>query len=118
MVNTRTKGNKVQREAIKRLELAGYLVSKVELSGKFTKQKDLFGLFDLIGIKKGEAVFVQATTNRPHLHKPYKDFSLKYSNNGISYWQWVWYDRKGWVKHQYRFGNKVTYDERKTTKKD
>jgi len=113
-VNTKVKGWKVRRQAISNLERAGYLVDTVEKTSKFAKQKDLFGLFDLIGVKKGTTVWLQITTNKNHPHQAYKDFSKKYSNNGIEYWQFVWYDRKGWVKWNYRFGSAVKYDERKT----
>jgi hypothetical protein len=113
-MNTRNKGNRVQREAIACLERAGYRVSKAgQQIGRFTKEKDFFGLFDLGGIKKGELVLVQITCNKPHIHKDFLDFSKEFTNNGVSYWQWVWYDRKGWVKWEYRFGGKVKYDLRK-----
>jgi hypothetical protein len=113
MINTKVKGWKVRRQAISDLERAGYLVDTVEKTSKFAKQKDLFGLFDIIGIKKGTAILMQITCNRPHSHQAYKDFSKKYSNNGIECWQFVWYDRKGWIKWNYRFGNAIKYDERK-----
>lgn len=112
-VNSRNKGNRNQRKAIEYFESSGYLVSKAERTGKFEKEKDLFGLFDLACIKKGEMLLVQVTTNRPHTHKFYKEFSKKYHNNGVEFWQIVWYDRKGWRKFLYKLGNAIEYDERK-----
>jgi hypothetical protein len=112
-MKTKVKGWTNRRKAIEQLEKAGYLVDTVEKTSKFAKQKDLFGLFDIFALKKGNAVLVQITSNRPHFHKPYQEFSKNYGNNGIEYWQWVWYDRKGWVKWEYRFGGKIKYDLRK-----
>jgi len=113
MVNTRNKGNRVQRDCIARLQLSGFLVSKVEKGGKFAKEKDMFGLYDLVAIKKGMCLFVQVTCNRPHTHQDYQQFSKDYSNNGIEFWQMIKYDNKGWRNFQYRFGGKIEYDERK-----
>ena len=112
MVNPRQKGYRTQCKAIAALEEQGFLVGVVERTGRFIKVKDLFGLYDLIAIKKGECHFVQVTSNRPHSHKEYQEFSKVYHNNGIQYWQWVHYDRKGWVKFRYIQGAKIQYDER------
>ena len=112
-MNTKNKGNSIQRKLIKRLELSDFLVSKVEKGGKFATEKDMFGLFDLVAIKKGTCIFAQVTCNRPHTHKAYQDFSKTYHNNGIEIWQFVWYDRKGWRTFNYRLGDKIEYDERK-----
>jgi hypothetical protein len=73
----------------------------------------MFGLFDLVAIKKGDCVFAQVTCNRPHTHKDYQEFSRDYHNNGIEFWQFVHYDRKGWRTFQYRMGMKIEKDERK-----
>lgn len=113
LVNTRAKGNKIQSKAIKELELTGWKVSKAEQGGRFNKEKDLFGLFDIVSIKKGACIFIQITCNRPHTHKKYQQFSKDYHNVGISFEQWVWYDRKGWVKFKYLLGNKIKTDKRK-----
>jgi len=113
MVNTRAKGWKNMDRCRKQMQLAGYLVDTVEKTGRFHKQKDLFGLWDIFCIRKGIAVLVQITSNKPHTHKPYQEFSKDYHNNGIEYWQWVYCDRKGWRKFQYRMGAKIEYDERK-----
>lgn len=117
MVKTRAKGNRNQLKCIKALEKEGYRVAKVELGGKFTKEKDLFGLFDLVCIKKNSPVlFVQVTTNRPHKHSEYEIFAEQYYSypTYIETEQWVWYDRKGWVKFQYQNGGDcIKRDERK-----
>ena len=98
------------------MQFSGFLVDTVEKTGRFHKQKDLFGLFDIFCIKKGSAVLIQITSNRPHPHKPYQDFSKNYHNNGIEIQQWVYYDRKGWRIFEYRMGMKLEKDERKKSK--
>lgn len=99
-MSTRTKGNRAVRKAVKELEASGYLVSKVEASYKFARQRDCFDIFDLICLKPvGPVLFVQVTSNRPHIHKTYDAFAVKYPNIAIE--QWVWKDYKGWSKYQY-----------------
>ena len=97
----------------KQMQLAGYLVDTVEKTGRFHKQKDLFGLFDIFCIRKGVAVLIQVTSNKPHKHNDYQEFSKKYHNNGIEFWQWAWIDNKGWKRWQYQMGGKTLYDETK-----
>lgn len=112
-MKTRTKGNRNQRKAITELEEKGYLVSKVELGGKFTTQKDLFGLFDLVAIApNGKVYFIQITTNRPHTHKDYVAFVKRYKPSAVIE-QWVWFDRKGWKKFLYLKDKYKVVDERK-----
>ncbi len=113
-INTNNKGNRIQRKAIEELEVSGWLVSKAgQQRGRFTKEKDLFGLFDIVAIKRGTLLLIQLTVNKPHTHKKYIKFSEDFSNEGLEYWQWVWYDRKGWKKFLYRYGEMITYDLRK-----
>ncbi len=113
MVNTKAIGWRNMDKCRKRMQFAGYLVDTVEKTGRFCKQKDLFGLFDLFCIKKGSAVLIQITTNKNHGHKPYLQFSKDYHNNGIEFQQWVWYNRRGWRMFNYRMGMKIETDERK-----
>jgi len=113
MVNTRAKGNRNQRNAIKILEDQGWWVAKVEVGGKFVKEKDMYGLFDISAIKETECLWIQITTNTPHTHKNYIEFSKKYKIPGITYKQMVYYDRKGWKIFTYKNGLKTTEDLRK-----
>lgn len=112
-MKTKTKGNRIQLKLIKELEKLGYTVGKVENGGKFTKVKDLFGLFDLVAIGKNDVCFIQVTCNRPHTHKRYLDFSIKHDFSRVEFLQYVWYDRKGWVIFIYVHGKKLKYDMRK-----
>jgi len=102
MVNTRVKGNKNQRRCIETLIEKGWQVGKVEQRGKFVKEKDLFGLFDLTCIHKKKVLFVQVTSNRPHTHKLYQHFANQHQCKNILIEQWVWVDRKGWKIFKYR----------------
>lgn len=112
-MSTRDKGNRVQRKCIEHLEEQGFLVGKVEAGGKFAKVKDLFGLFDLVAIHPNKEInFVQVTTNRPHTHKNFEEFSKKYNLVGTTYKQYVWYDRKGWKIFTYVGGKKLVKDYR------
>ena len=95
MKNTRLKGNRIQRKLMFYLEGKGWLVSTAEVGGRFVKEKDMFGLYDLVCIKPGIVLFVQVTCNRPHTHYKYQDFCDKYANDSIWIEQWVWYDYKG-----------------------
>jgi len=112
-MKTKAKGNRIQLKAIKELELDGWLVSKVEKGGKFAVEKDMFGLFDVVAVRRGQCLFVQLTCNRNHPHTQYQEFSKEYHNNGISFEQWVWYDRKGWRKFKYLLGGIIEEDLRK-----
>jgi hypothetical protein len=104
MKHPRQKGSRIRKAAMDLLQIAGFQVAVVERTGRFIKEKDMFGLFDIAGIKRGCMVLVQVTTNRFHKHKPYEEFSLAFPNGGIEYWQMVWKDRKGWYFYQYKDG--------------
>jgi hypothetical protein len=106
MVNTRAKGNRIVRKVKDIFTNNGYLVDVVEKTGKFIKQKDLFGLYDIICISPHKFYLIQVTTNRPHPHKPYIQFQKKYNKTGLKTEQWVWYDRKGFKVFTY---NTKTY---------
>jgi len=112
-MSTRSKGNRNQLKCIRKLEADGYLVSKTEQSFKYSTETDAFGLFDLIAIDPNNLILIQVTTNVPHTHKKFIDFSKKYCIPNICYEQWVWYDRKGWKVFMYKNGNKDYEDMRK-----
>lgn len=98
------------------MESKGYRVAKAERGGKFTDEKDMFGLFDLVCIKRNSPVlFVQVTTNRPHKHSDYEKFAKDFYTypTYIDIEQWIWYDRKGWVKFTYLPSGSLRRDERK-----
>jgi hypothetical protein len=113
MINTRAKGNRIQLKFIEHLKEEGWLVGKVEQTGKFVKEKDLFGLFDLAGINPSRILLAQVTCNRPHTHEDYIKFSKTYPVRKLVIMQGVWYDHKGWKIFTYYNGRKYVRDLRK-----
>lgn len=105
MVNTRKKGNRSQLKAFKELEDDGWLVGNVERVGRFIKQKDLFGIGDLICVKKIDnktvIKIIQVVSNTPHPHQKFKEFAEKYGEEYLSIEQWCLKDRIGWKKYKY-----------------
>ena len=63
-INTRAKGRKNEIKAKKILEAAGYDVELTKSPSKWAEQQDLFGLWDLMAVKKNEIRFVQVKSNR------------------------------------------------------
>lgn len=98
----RAKGNRSRRNAIKLLESEGFEVDVVEKTSRFAKQKDMFGIFDLVAISRDRTLFVQISTNTPHPHYNFVDFAVKYPQ--IEVQQWVWKDRKGFEVFSYGEG--------------
>ena len=100
------KGQRTLNKAIAYYTSKGYRIAKVEKTGMYVIQKDLFGLFDLVGVNRnGHVIFVQVTTNTPHIHSHYHIFVKSYP---VDVRQWVWYDRKGFKEYQYTFeGHKI-----------
>lgn len=104
MPNPRAKGNRSVRRAIEYYEKKGWLVDKVEKTGKWVIEKDLFNLFDLICLKRNKVTFVQVKTNRPPTQKDYIQFAQKYCgkrHSRINIEVYTWYDRKGPVVHKF-----------------
>ena len=95
MVNkTKIKGNKTQRDGIKLLEKAGWLCGKLELGGKFTKVKDLWGLWDVACIKGNYIKFIQFKTNKPGVIHPYIKWAKEHPVPNV-YWElWTRRDNK------------------------
>lgn len=100
MRHPRAKGNRAVRKAVVQLQSEGCLVSKVEATHKYAKEKDCFGLFDLVILShEGPVRFIQITSNSPHRHKDYDTFATQYPQVAVE--QWVWVDRKGFKKFIY-----------------
>ena len=85
-------------------------MSKVEQRGKFIKEKDLFGLFDLFFInEKGGIGLVQVTCNNPHTHYRFQNFQTRFrkSLKHVQIMQFVWVDYKGFIIYTYKDGNRT-----------
>lgn len=97
----RQKGNRQRRRCITLLEKEGWLVDVVEKTGRFVKVKDLYGLFDLIGLRaiSSQIILVQVTSTEPHNHTKLADFKQRFPYVGVC--QYVWKDRKGFDVYFY-----------------
>ena len=80
----------------------GYLYANLEKTGKFVKEKDLFGLWDYLFIKDRLHVFVQFKTNEGFGVKrhrkwlaPFIYFGRKHESRNVKYQIWNWIDNKG-----------------------
>ena len=94
MVNTRAKGNKTVRDGIKLLEASGWQCSKVERGGKFVKEKDLWGLWDVGCIKGDHIKFIQFKTNKPGVIHPYITWAKAHPVPNVSWELWCRRDNK------------------------
>lgn len=107
-INRRHKGWRSRRKCVLKLEKAGWVVDVVEKTGRFRKNKDLFGLYDLCCIKPGVVLFIQVTSTRPHVHKPYHEFANVFGGEQIWIEQWVWINYEGFERHIYYPGGRRT----------
>ena len=95
MVNrSRAKGNATLRAGRKLLEAAGWQCSKVEQGGKFAKEKDLWGLWDLACIKGDHIKFIQFKTNKPGVIHPYIKWAKEHRVPNVSWELWTRRDNK------------------------
>lgn len=63
-MNARAKGRKNELRAKRILEAEGYTVEMSSPGQKFSKQVDLYGLWDAIGVRRDSVRCVQVKTNR------------------------------------------------------
>lgn len=106
-MNTQVKGRTAQRRCRELLEKEGWTVGYCGKTSRWTK--DLFGLFDIVAIKQGEMRFIQVTCNTPHTHLLFAEFQKKYCLwDQARVEQWVWIDRKGFMKYRYYPGQEYT----------
>ena len=89
-INTYQKGARNQRKAKRYYENIGYEVEIVRYN-KWEKQKDFFGLWDLICVGKNDVIFVQVKTNQ----SPDKEWRARANKWGpigkAVYKEWVTY---------------------------
>lgn len=96
MINTRNKGNMARRKAIALLEEDGWDVAIIERTGRFIKEKDAFGVGDLLAFKQGHCLLVQVTCTKPHTQAPYRAFIKKHGSEYVSLWQMVYLKGGKW----------------------
>lgn len=97
MVNTRAKGNRIERKAETRLKKKGFSISRMPHTRY--GDSDHYNLYDIIAVKPGEKVrMIQVKSNqKPNLstlrEESKKIAPLKHARVEA----WTWYDYKGWV---------------------
>tara|TARA_Y100001937_G_scaffold41376_1_gene58669 strand:+ start:699 stop:1136 length:438 start_codon:yes stop_codon:yes gene_type:complete len=121
-MSAKAKGRRTTVKAMTYLRELGMIVDEVELGGKYRESKDLFSNlctkcweikcnhvleetfsgFDLIALHDNQVLFVQVKTNKPPLQKSYKLFAQKFATQYIRVLAMTWYDRKGWVIHEFK----------------
>lgn len=98
-MSNRSKGQTRERMAQEMLERSGWLVYRVKGSTKFNRNVDIFGLFDLLCIRKQivgqERLWIQVKTRDKPPLEPYYEFKEKYCDDHDSVELWVWKKRKG-----------------------
>ena len=97
MVNTRSKGNRIERKAKNRLENQGYQVSRMPHTRY--GDNDHFQLYDIIALKPGEKVrLIQVKSNqKPNLSQLRKDSEELAPFKHATVEAWTWVDYEGWV---------------------
>jgi hypothetical protein len=93
----RAKGYRTVASGRKILESQGYIVANLEKTGKFIKDKDLWGLWDVLGIKEKEHLFIQFKTNLQgsKWKQPYIEFGQIHGSSIVKYEIWDKFDNKG-----------------------
>ena len=100
MTSSRELGRRHERLCKAKLEQAGWLVHLVPPTFKFNPSSDVWGMFDIIGVRhsrKPEKLFIQVTTSttRGRLKK-LREFKAKYLESKDIVQLWVHIKRKGW----------------------
>jgi len=99
-MNSRQKGMRAERRAVKELEEQGWKVYRVKGSTRFNKNVDIFGLYDLLCLSKAHGqqhrLWIQVKTNKKIYGKdlkPFKDFKKKYCDKEDTIQIWTWWNR-------------------------
>ena len=89
MINTRAKGNRIERKAVEHLEQQGFLVYRVRgSSNRFNQNNDIFSLFDIFCCKHSETRLIQVKSSQKPNLKPFAEFKAKYPQFNVEIWVW------------------------------
>lgn len=112
MVNRRRKGRRVEVEIESRLREEGWDTDTARGSTKFSKKVDIWGLWDVIGIKKVDGItyhiYVQGKSNRKPNLKPYEDWYKRNCDDRCFAQIWVKVDRQGFRVFDMGLGGALT----------
>lgn len=97
MVNTRKKGNRIERKAETRLKEKGFETSRMPHTRY--GDSDHFNLYDIIALKPENPVrLIQVKTNsKPNMKQLKKDSKEIAPFKNVRVEAWTWYDYQGWV---------------------
>jgi len=97
-MNTRVKGQRAELKAQKELKEEGWFIERAPGSTKWNKQVDLWGIFDLVGLKKIDGVqkriWAQVKCNVKPSLKPFRKFKEDYCDENDTVEIFVYKDRK------------------------
>jgi len=100
--NPRAKGAKAERLCEKELIEDGWLTWRVRGATPYSKQVDMFGIWDIYAIKPidGRTIhrYIQVKSNRRPKLLSYERWWRCYGDSHMSCEIWVKYDYKGWRK--------------------
>lgn len=117
MVNTRQKGNRIERKAEQQLENQGYQISRMPHTRY--GPSDFFNMYDIIAMKPGAPLkMIQVKANQPPTLTQFKEKALKTTPlEHVQIEIWTHHDRLGWKTRRLNRVNKeweTLVDERKT----
>jgi hypothetical protein len=93
-MSARTKGRRSEMKAKEILEAAGYEVELTKMPSKFSKQQDLFGLWDIMAKNDVSIRFIQVKTNRMIYGMDLEPYKLWKVPVCCTKEVWVFYDRE------------------------
>jgi len=103
-MNVRQKGQRSVRKCLNDLKFDKWQCEGVERVGRFVKEKDLFGLWDVMAIKRHRTKLIQVKTNKKPPFDKFMTFQKAYPQFQCEVW--VWKDRKGFDKYWLWNGDK------------
>lgn len=82
----------------------------IERFGRFIKEKDAFGLFDLLAVKGRSMALIQVTSNNPHVHRNFQEWAKEHASDNVKVLQVVFKDRAGHKVYEYHQDGKKTVE--------
>lgn len=100
MVNTRAKGNRIERKAEDRLEKQGYHCSRIPHTRY--GDNDHFNLYDIIASKPGEKIkMIQVKANqKPNMTQLKQESEKVAAFKHAEVYAYIWHDYVGWEIHR------------------
>jgi Holliday junction resolvase len=90
-MNKHQKGNRTKLKIKRYFERLGYQVGDLEKSGRFIKQKDVFGA-DIVIMNEKKIIFIQCKSNKNDVPKGKKEFQKYFFPSEVEKWIVLWED--------------------------